>query len=57
MVATADFKEGQVLAVIPNKSTIDVGHHTLPGAVRTGHALKRLTQHWAHLTNPNHHIA
>ena len=34
VVATKDFKEGQVLAHIPNKCTVDVGHYTLPGAVR-----------------------
>ena len=34
VVATKDFKEGQVLAHIPNNCTIDVGHYTLPGAVR-----------------------
>jgi len=33
VIATKDFKAGDVIAHIPNKCTIDVGHYTLPGAV------------------------
>ena len=34
VVATKDFKAGEVLAHIPAKCTIDVGPYTMPGAVR-----------------------
>ena len=33
VVATKDFKAGEVLAHIPAKCTIDVGPYTMPGAV------------------------
>ena len=33
VVATKDFKVGEVLAHIPQKCTIDVGNYMMPGAV------------------------
>ena len=49
LVATANFKAGELVALIPNHCTVDVGHYTLPGAVMpcfTSHLPCSQTQHF-----------